>query len=123
MVFRKSLLDMLNGYNEDLSYEDFDFWVRSSRVSYYCYEAVITIQKRMLSTSVSSQQYVKNSKMLSSTLSICKTALELNKTKLEDIALLKRIGYEGKMSLTSKNYFIATEFFILGIKVFFKIRL
>ena len=123
MVFRKSLLDTLNGYNEEMSYEDFDFWVRSSRVSNYCYEPVITIQKRILSTSVSSQQYDKNSKMLSSTLSICKTALELNKTKLEDVALLKRIGYEGKMSLTSRNYFMGLQFFILGIKVLFKIRL
>ncbi len=123
MVYRKTLLDKLNGYNEALSYEDFDFWVRSSRITNYCYSPELTIQKRMLSTSVSTSQYVKNSSMLLSTLAVCKTALRLNRNKLEDCALLKRIAYEGKMSLSSRNYLLGAQFFILGIKVFFKIRL
>ncbi|VAW27729.1 hypothetical protein MNBD_BACTEROID06-1010, partial [hydrothermal vent metagenome] len=84
MVYRKTLLDKLNGYNEALSYEDFDFWVRSSRITNYCYSAEVTVQKRMLSTSVSTSQYVKNSSMLISTLAVCKTALRLNRNKSED---------------------------------------
>lgn len=123
MVYRKSLLDRLNGYNEDLAYEDFDFLVRSSRTTNYCYSSEITVKKRILSSSVSSNQYVKNSKMLHSTLAICKTAFGQNRDKAEDWALLKRIAYEGKMSLSSRNYLLGAKFIILSIKVLFKIRL
>ncbi len=122
MIFRKSLLDKLDGYNEALSYEDFDIWVRSSRVTNYCYLPEITVKKRLHSGSTSAKQYVKNSAMLISTLEVCKTAYKLNRTKIEDLALLKRIGFEAKMALISSNYLIGFQLFILAIKVFFKIR-
>ena len=31
MIFRRSVIDHLQGYDSTLSYEDFDFWIRSSR--------------------------------------------------------------------------------------------
>ncbi len=122
MIFRKTLLDKLGGYNEALSYEDFDFWVRSSRVTNYCYLPQVTVKKRIHSESVSAKQYSKNSNMLSSTLAVCKTAYRLNKNKSEDFALLKRLAYEAKMSLISTNFSIAFYMFILSLKVFFKVR-
>lgn len=122
MVYRKSLIDKLNGYNESLSYEDFDFWVRSSRITKYCYLPEFAVKKRIHSTSASSKQYVKNSVMLKSTLEICKTAYKMNDSKAEDLALLKRLLYEAKMSFTSSNYSVAFQMFILMVKVFFKIR-
>lgn len=122
MIYRKSLVDDLGGYDESLAYEDFDFWVRSSRIFKYCYRPEITVQRRVLPQSASTKQYIKNSEMLKSTLVICKKALNLNRTKLEDLALLKRIGYEGKMSLISNNYLLGFWFFILALKVLFKVR-
>ncbi len=122
MIYRKTMVDALGGYNETLHYEDFDFWVRSSRLYKYCYVPIITVKKRVLSNSVSASQYIKNSNMLVSTLEVCKTAFKLNVNKQEDFALLKRLAFEGKMSLVSGNYLIGFLFFILAIKVFFKIR-
>lgn len=122
MIYRKSVLKELNGYNETLVYEDFDFWVRSSRITKYCYLPDITVQKRIHPQSASSKQYIKNSKMLVSTLEICKNAFILNRSKTEDFALIKRLLYEGKMALFSNNYSIAFQMFILLNKVFFKIR-
>ncbi len=122
MIYRKSMIDELGGYNESLNYEDFDFWVRSSRKYKYCYLPKITVQKRMLPNSVSSKQYIKNSEMLISTLEVCKTAFISNKNKIEDWALLKRLAYESKMGLASGNYMLAWRFFILAINVFFKGR-
>ena len=31
MMMRRTVLEELDGYDEDLTYEDFDFWVRSAR--------------------------------------------------------------------------------------------
>ncbi len=123
MIYRTSMLIELGGYDEELEYEDFDFWIRSARAYYYCYQPVITVKRRELAGSVSTNQYIENSRMLTSTLTVCEKAFILNRNKSEDWALLKRIAYEGKMSLSSSNYLLGSKFFILGIKVFFKIRL
>jgi len=122
MIFRKTLLDKLGGYNQDLSYEDFDFWVRSSRIANYCYSPVITVKKRIHSESVSIKQYHYNSKMLASTWVVCKTAFKLNKTKQEDRALLKRIAYETKMAMGSFNLLIVAKMTVLFVKVLLKNR-
>lgn len=122
MVYRRSLLEELNGYNESLSYEDFDFWVRSSRITNYCYLPEVTVKKRIHLGSASNNQYIKNSEMLISTLGVCKTAFGLNNSKIEDFALVRRILFEGKMSLSSSNYSVFYKLVILMIKVFFKIR-
>lgn len=122
MVYRKSVLDTLGGYSENLVYEDFDFWIRSSKITKYCYQPVVTVSKRIHPNSLSAIQYSANSKMLWSTLEVCKTAFDLNQTRQEDVALLKRIRYELKMAVQSTNFKVATRLFFLGIKVFFKIR-
>src|SRR5690349_1932030 len=37
MMIRRQVLEALGGYDETLAYEDFDFWVRSSRTFKYCF--------------------------------------------------------------------------------------
>lgn len=122
MMYRKSLVHELGGYNEGLAYEDFDFWARSSRISKYCYAPVTTVKKRIHGKSVSSNQYVRNSKMLDSTYEVCKTAFKLNRIKKEDIALLKRLAYESKMAFTSFNFSIGFKMIGLFVQVLSKIR-
>jgi len=122
MIYRKSMVAKLGGYDEHLNYEDFDFWVRSSRSYKYCYLPIITVKKRILSNSASAKQYIKKSKMLVSTLEVCNKAYRLNVNKQEDFALIKRLAYEGKMSFVSSNFLLGFSFFILAIKVFFKMR-
>ena len=45
MMIRRQVLDDLNGYDESLSYEDFDFWVRSSRKYHYAFTNDVLVQK------------------------------------------------------------------------------
>ncbi len=123
MIYRTSMVVNLGGYDENLEYEDFDFWIRSSRTYYYCYQPIITVQRRTLANSASTNQYIRNSRMLGSTLKVCNKAFKLNVNRQEDIALFKRVAFEGKMSLGSSNYSVALQLFFLGIKAFFKIRL
>ncbi len=122
MVYRKTLLTQLGGYNEALSYEDFDFWVRSARITKYCYAPEVTVSKRIHGGSVSAGQYSRKSKMLESTFIVCQSAFALNKTKLEDWALVKRLMFESKMAFTSLNFKVAFAMLFLGLKVLFKIR-
>ncbi|MDQ3393819.1 MAG: glycosyl transferase, partial [Bacteroidota bacterium] len=107
---RREVFDHLGGYDESLAYEDFDFFVRSSRKFKFCYSDKVLVQKRILATSLSAKQYQKGSKQLISTYFICEKALLLNKTKKEHVALKKRIQYELTQALITKNYNIAKQF-------------
>ena len=99
MMIRRHVFEMLGGYDGSLGYEDFDFWVRSSRFFKYCYSREPLVKKRMLSTSLGQQQYRYGSSQLKSTLTVCRKAFELNKTRDEHVALKKRILYEMRMAL------------------------
>jgi glycosyltransferase involved in cell wall biosynthesis len=44
MMFRRKVIDVLGGYDESLSYEDFDFWIRSSRAFFYCYSPEVFVK-------------------------------------------------------------------------------
>ena len=57
MMIRKSVLDELGGYDESLAYEDFDFWVRSSRRWKYVYTPEALVSRRNLKTSMGKRQY------------------------------------------------------------------
>jgi len=111
MVIRKSVLDKLEGYDETLAYEDFDFWVRSSRFVGYTYIDEILVSKRKLTNSMSVQQYnhIHNLQLLS-TLTVCKKALHLCKTRSEHKALAERVNFELRHCLTSGAFEIAQGF-------------
>lgn len=95
MLIRKSVLDRLGGYDDDLAYEDFDFWVRSSRFAKYTYLDEVLIQKRKLPNSMSAQQYhSRQNDQLRSTLAVCRKAFHLVQTKEERRALRSRCRYE-----------------------------
>ena len=46
MVINKKVFDRIGGYDDNLAYEDFDFWVRSSKCWKYTYIDKVLIQKR-----------------------------------------------------------------------------
>jgi len=99
MMFRREVLDQLNGYDESLSYEDFDFWIRSSRIVEYRYLPEIVSAKRVVTSSLSSLFYKKNqAAMFESTLQVCKKAWWLCSTKKEIRALVQRCRYEAKQA-------------------------
>lgn len=111
MMIRKSVLQELDGYDENLSYEDFDFWVRSSRKYLYHYQPEVTTCKRRVKNSHSSAFYQKkNNPHLQSTLEVCKKALHLNQTLKEDEALAKGIQYYLRFAFYLQHFELALAF-------------
>jgi glycosyltransferase involved in cell wall biosynthesis len=94
MMSRRSVFEKLIGYDENLAYEDFDFWVRSSRHFKYCYTDEVLVHRRLVEGSMSTGQYKRKSNQMRSTLEVCKKIKGLNRSKKENKALRKRIHYE-----------------------------
>lgn len=110
MMYKNEVLHYLNGYDEALAYEDFDFWVRSARKYKYAYLDECTTLVRRLSSSMSKQLYEKNDRQLFSTYLVCKKAYELNKTKKENNALVRRLHYELRQAVLTNKYSEAEQF-------------
>ena len=104
MMMRKRVLDELGGYDEQLAYEDFDFWVRSSRNYRYAYQDVCTTQIRKHASSMAVSMYRPGDPQLHSTYLVCLKAKELNRTEEERQALVKRVQYELRQALWGGNW-------------------
>lgn len=115
LVFPKATLLEEGGYDENLSYEDFDILVRLARKYHFAFDAHIGVKKRILDSSFSSQQYRrKNSIMLPSTLKVCYKILGMNQTAQENEALVSRLMFEAKHALASANFEVAHGFLNLA---------
>jgi glycosyltransferase involved in cell wall biosynthesis len=123
MMIRKSVLDELGGYDETLSYEDFDFWIRSSRNYYYQYSSEILTQKRILKNSLGTQFYtIKAYPHLFSTLQICHKIANLNHksghlANAENAALAKRLRYHLRLCCYTHNFELALKYYGLLSKI------
>ena len=104
MMFKNSVLKSLNGYDESLAYEDFDFWVRSSRNYRYGYQNECLTKIRKVRQSLSSKLYRKEDRQLLSTYKVCLKAAALNKSEEEDNSLKNRLRYEFKHAVLTENY-------------------
>jgi glycosyltransferase involved in cell wall biosynthesis len=113
MMYRKSVLEALSGYDESLAFEDFDFWIRASRNFKFIYSPEVLVKKRMVSTSMSSKQFNRSSPQRWSTLEVCKKIKLLNRTREENRALKKRLFYEIGISLRSFDVTLAYSFWKL----------
>ena len=110
MMMRKKVLDELGGYDEALQYEDFDFWVRSSRNYNYDYSDEVLIKKRILKGSLSDLQFKRKSDHWKSTLCVLKKVKKLNRTSTEDKALRNRVWYEVGYHLKRLSFIPAFHF-------------
>jgi glycosyltransferase involved in cell wall biosynthesis len=114
LMMRKKLLEELGGYDESLSYEDFDLWVRSSRKYKYGYLNEPLILCRNLKGSLSKKFFKpKETAMLESTYKVCQKALWLNKSKEENLALCRRLRYEMKQAFFMENFALAKKYYQL----------
>ncbi len=115
MMTRSSVLKELGGYDETLSYEDFDFWIRSSRKYQYFFLNGFTVRKREVTNSHGKGFLAKGDKKghLRSTLKICKNAYTLNKTPNENKALAVKVRYHMQLSFFIENFEIALSYFSL----------
>lgn len=111
MVVKREVFDRLGGYDEELAYEDFDFWVRSSRYWQYAYLDEVLFQKRKLANSMSSQRYrFQFNEQMNSAFMVCQKAFHLVKTKSEKRALLVRLNYEYRQCLRMNHHSLAQEY-------------
>ncbi len=117
MLMRRTVLEKVGGYNEALTFEDFDFWVRSARITHYAYENKPLIKKRVINESLSNKIYVRESKHLQSILIVCQTAYRLLKNRTEALALKERITYELSQTLNYRALDIAEHYFQLNHKL------
>ncbi len=94
MMIRHRTLAALGGYDATLAYEDFDFWVRSSREwGYFFLDRVLT-RKRLHPRSHSRGFYQPGDPQLGSTIRVCRKAQAMCRTSAEWAGLRRRVRYE-----------------------------
>jgi glycosyltransferase involved in cell wall biosynthesis len=107
-MIKKSVCDHLSGYDENLAYEDLDFWIRASRIYEYDFIDEPIMQKRILSNSLATNFYKKNDPLTKkidySTYLILKKAIKLNRSKNEDLAVQKRVHNSIVQCFNNGNY-------------------
>lgn len=103
MMIKREVMEHLNGYDELLSYEDFDFWIRSSRLYPYGYTDKVLVRKRLLKHSLSKRQFTFRNRHQRSTLRVCQKIKTLNHSPSEAEALTKRCWYEIKQCIRYGN--------------------
>ena len=118
VVFNRPILVKEGGYDENLSYEDFDIQVRLARKYPLEFSDHVGVLKRKHADSLSSNQYLPyKSKMLPSTLLVCQKIKEMNENEDENTALKKRVMFELKHALWSANFEVAKGFVALGEEI------
>lgn len=111
MLIRKEVFDRQGPYDSTLAFEDFDFWVRSSRYFKYVYTDAVLIKKRKLRNSLSAHRYRHwENEQLISVFKVCQKAFALCKTRSELKALRSRLFYEYRQALRSDNAPLATQY-------------
>ncbi|KYG80602.1 hypothetical protein EV198_2284 [Roseivirga ehrenbergii] len=118
MVIRKSVFDRMGGYDESLAYEDFDFWVRSSRYYKYTFLDEILMQKRKLTSSMSALRYKhQHNDQMQSIFTVCRKAFSLCKSKSELDSLYQRLSYEHRQCIRYQAYGLAESYIVLVKKI------
>jgi glycosyltransferase involved in cell wall biosynthesis len=103
-LIKKEVFDFLGGYDETLGYEDLDSWIRASRVYEFDFIDAVLIKKRIVSNSLGTDFFKKNNKINFSTYKILRKALKLNRSKVEDLALQKRVHFEIIHSFKNRSW-------------------
>lgn len=116
MLFRRSVLEALGGYDESLRFEDFDFWIRSSRQFSYVYSPKVLVKKRVVTSAQSRRQFRLFSRESATTYKVCEKIMKLNRTRVEQEALSKRILYEIRLNTRLLNFGLVKRYFQLWNK-------
>jgi len=110
MMMRRDVLLELGGYDETLAYEDFDFWVRSSRKYHYGYLDEVLTLKRSVPGSLSARVVLPHNILLQSSLAVCQKAYDSCLTNDEYQTLAGRIRRFIRKSYYTKQYGLARQF-------------
>lgn len=117
LMFRKSTLLHLTGYDENLTFEDFDILIRLSRSFLIGYQDKILTQKRIHASSQSATIIRKENQLLLSTFLVCQKAYQLCQTESEHDALHTRIRTFIRKCYYTDNFELAVRFSELYNKI------
>lgn len=110
LMARREVFERLNGYDETLDYEDFDFLVRASRSFYFCYSPESLVKRRIVKGSKSDFRNKNNRPYYLSTLRVCEKAMQMVVSEGEKKALNKRMRYECRQAIRAGEKEIATDY-------------
>lgn len=110
MMMRRDVLVELGGYDEALAYEDFDFWVRSSRLYHYAYQDEVLTLKRQVPGSLSAQVALPGNDLLRSSLAVCQKAFDRCLTPDEYRTLARRVRRFIRKAYYAEQYALAQQF-------------
>ncbi|MCV2487282.1 glycosyltransferase family 2 protein [Flavobacterium sp. SH_e] len=123
-MMKKEVLIELNGYDENLSYEDLDIWIRASRNYNFEFIDSVLVQKRELANSLGNMFYKRfnsrTKKINRSTYLVIKKAIALNQTKEENKALLKRLHCEMEKAYRTLDISLFIKYIPLELKLRFQ---
>ncbi len=122
-LINKRIFDRLQGYDENLFFEDLDFWIRASRSYRIVYFDDFWVQKRILKDSLSFMfnRNKKHTAALHGTMyKIFEKVYDLNQNKEEDNAIVKRINTTLMNNLKMGRFLFVYK--LLKLKVQFKKR-
>jgi glycosyltransferase involved in cell wall biosynthesis len=117
MLFRKSVIDHLGGYDDSLAFEDFDFLVRAARDFHFCYTPKPLVKRRLVDQSMSRKQFRRGDPQRVSTLRVCEKIDKMNKSIEEVEALKKRVRYEFFLSIKLGDFSLAVKF----VRLYFRL--
>ena len=120
MMMKRQVIEYIGGYNETLTYEDFDFWIRTSQKFKYSFTNEVLVKKRVVPGSLSSRQRKFANIHLKSTYITCQQAARLCRHREDFAALRKRINYESKWALRTGNILLAAKFSGIYFKTIFR---
>jgi glycosyltransferase involved in cell wall biosynthesis len=109
MLMRRAALAGLGGYDEALSFEDFDFWVRASPDWQFHYQNEVTTLRRCHPRSMSTRAYQPNDPYLLSNIAVCRKAVALVRTPAERAALGVRLRWELLQALRHRQWSAARD--------------
>ena len=122
-MVKRDVLKELKGYDENLAYEDLDLWIRTSRNYNFEFIDAVLVQKREVENSLGNQFYKKfnrrTRKINHSSYLVIKKAIALNKTKIENKALLKRLHYEMTKAYKTFDIWLFIKYIPLELRLRF----
>jgi len=123
-MFKREVFDCLKGYDENLYYEDLDFWIRASRIYSFDFTNIALAKKRVLKNSLGDSFFKKNQhykKVNNTTLLVLKKAFLLNRTKQEHKSLLKRVFHMTKRSVRAQDFSLFLKYLLLILQIYLQI--
>jgi glycosyltransferase involved in cell wall biosynthesis len=120
-LVKREVFEKLKGYDENLAYEDYDFWIRASRIYSFDYVDEILIKKRVLEDSMYTLLTKKNNPRTRhfnySTYLILQKAFVLNRNKADFRAMLKRVHFEMTVAFKTRDFVLLSKYILLELKV------